>query len=192
MLRSLHIENIAVIRALDLDADGGFTAMTGETGAGKSIVIDSINFRSISVRKNGFYSRFNISGWRKYNSVEVGCKSCIVSKFDGVFSSGYQVHKYRFMCQPRATKVSGSGKSVFAYRFGFVVYFYKSRACSIRTVEKCKRISACVLHAYVFECQTATLANVGNIFVVRAQTIDIGFYRNAKRNDILGRFCLVV
>lgn len=44
MLRSLHIENIAVIRALDLDADGGFTAMTGETGAGKSIVIDSINF----------------------------------------------------------------------------------------------------------------------------------------------------
>ncbi len=44
MLRSLHIENIAVIRTLDLEAGGGFTAMTGETGAGKSIVIDSINF----------------------------------------------------------------------------------------------------------------------------------------------------
>lgn len=44
MLRSLHIENIAVIRTLDLDAEGGFTAMTGETGAGKSIIIDSINF----------------------------------------------------------------------------------------------------------------------------------------------------
>ncbi len=44
MLRSLHIENIAVIRTLDLDADEGFTAMTGETGAGKSIIIDSINF----------------------------------------------------------------------------------------------------------------------------------------------------
>lgn len=44
MLRSLHIENIAVIRTLDLETEGGFTAMTGETGAGKSIVIDSINF----------------------------------------------------------------------------------------------------------------------------------------------------
>lgn len=44
MLRALHIENIAVIRTLDLEAGGGFTAMTGETGAGKSIVIDSINF----------------------------------------------------------------------------------------------------------------------------------------------------
>lgn len=44
MLRSLHIENIAVIRSLDLDINDGFTAMTGETGAGKSIIIDSINF----------------------------------------------------------------------------------------------------------------------------------------------------
>lgn len=44
MLRALHIENIAVIRTLDLEAGGGFTAITGETGAGKSIVIDSINF----------------------------------------------------------------------------------------------------------------------------------------------------
>ncbi len=44
MLRSLHIENIAVIKTLDLDIADGFTAMTGETGAGKSIIIDSINF----------------------------------------------------------------------------------------------------------------------------------------------------
>lgn len=44
MLRSLHIENIAVIRTLELELRDGFTAMTGETGAGKSIIIDSINF----------------------------------------------------------------------------------------------------------------------------------------------------
>lgn len=43
MLSSLHIENIAVIKNLDLDLDTGFTALTGETGAGKSIIIDSIN-----------------------------------------------------------------------------------------------------------------------------------------------------
>ena len=44
MLVSLHIENIAVIKSVDVDFDGGFTALTGETGAGKSILIDSINF----------------------------------------------------------------------------------------------------------------------------------------------------
>lgn len=43
MLLSLHIENIAVIKSLDLDFSSGFTALTGETGAGKSIIIDSIN-----------------------------------------------------------------------------------------------------------------------------------------------------
>lgn len=43
MLRSLHIENIAVIRCVDLDFENGFSVLTGETGAGKSIIIDSIN-----------------------------------------------------------------------------------------------------------------------------------------------------
>ncbi len=42
MLLSLYIENIAVIRRLELDLEAGFTAMTGETGAGKSIILDSI------------------------------------------------------------------------------------------------------------------------------------------------------
>lgn len=44
MLYSLHIENIAVIKCVDIDFNAGFTALTGETGAGKSILIDSINF----------------------------------------------------------------------------------------------------------------------------------------------------
>ena len=43
MLRSLHIENIAVIKCADLDFSEGFTVLTGETGAGKSMIIDSIN-----------------------------------------------------------------------------------------------------------------------------------------------------
>ncbi|MBQ8175355.1 MAG: DNA repair protein RecN [Clostridia bacterium] len=43
MLASLHIENIAVIKSVDIDFEGGFSAFTGETGAGKSILIDSIN-----------------------------------------------------------------------------------------------------------------------------------------------------
>ncbi len=43
MLLSLHIENIAVIKSVDFDFSKGFMVLTGETGAGKSIVIDSIN-----------------------------------------------------------------------------------------------------------------------------------------------------
>ncbi len=43
MLSSLHIENVAVIRSVDIDFSSGFIAMTGETGAGKSIIIDSVN-----------------------------------------------------------------------------------------------------------------------------------------------------
>ena len=43
LLSSLHIENIAVIKSADIDFTGGFTVLTGETGAGKSIIIDSIN-----------------------------------------------------------------------------------------------------------------------------------------------------
>ncbi len=43
MLLSLHIENIAVIKCVDFDFSEGFMVLTGETGAGKSIVIDSIN-----------------------------------------------------------------------------------------------------------------------------------------------------
>ena len=43
MLLSLHIENIAVIKCVDFDFSNGFMALTGETGAGKSVIIDSIN-----------------------------------------------------------------------------------------------------------------------------------------------------
>lgn len=43
MLASLHIENLAVIKNIDVDFTGGFLALTGETGAGKSVIIDSIN-----------------------------------------------------------------------------------------------------------------------------------------------------
>ena len=43
MLKSLHIENIAVIEKTDIDISRGFNVLTGETGAGKSIIIDSIN-----------------------------------------------------------------------------------------------------------------------------------------------------
>jgi len=42
LLRRLSIRNLAVIEALDLDLAPGFTALTGETGAGKSIIVDAV------------------------------------------------------------------------------------------------------------------------------------------------------
>ena len=42
MLRVLHIENIAVIESADIELSPGLTVLSGETGAGKSILIDSI------------------------------------------------------------------------------------------------------------------------------------------------------
>lgn len=42
MLFSLHIRSVALIRELDIDFSEGLTVFTGETGAGKSIIIDSI------------------------------------------------------------------------------------------------------------------------------------------------------
>ncbi len=43
MLSLLHIENIAVIECAEIAFDAGFNILTGETGAGKSIVIDAIS-----------------------------------------------------------------------------------------------------------------------------------------------------
>ena len=43
MLRTLYIENIAVIEKTSIDFENGLNVLTGETGAGKSIIIDAIN-----------------------------------------------------------------------------------------------------------------------------------------------------
>ena len=43
MLKSLHIENIAVVKSAYIEFGGGFNVLTGETGAGKSVIIDGIS-----------------------------------------------------------------------------------------------------------------------------------------------------
>lgn len=42
MLRSLYIQNYALIEKLDIRFDSGFSVITGETGAGKSIILGAI------------------------------------------------------------------------------------------------------------------------------------------------------
>ena len=43
MLRSLHVKNLALIRETEVEFGEGLNILTGETGAGKSIVIDAIS-----------------------------------------------------------------------------------------------------------------------------------------------------
>ena len=76
MLSSLHIENIAVIESVDIDFAPGFNVLTGETGAGKSIVIDAISA---------------ILGERTYRDViRTGASKAFVSAvFDGVPELGW-------------------------------------------------------------------------------------------------------
>lgn len=46
MLRSLHIENIAVVKCADIELGTGFSVLTGETGVGKSVIVDSLKLLS--------------------------------------------------------------------------------------------------------------------------------------------------
>ena len=42
MLRRLTLRDFVIVTSLEVDLSGGFTALTGETGAGKSILIDAL------------------------------------------------------------------------------------------------------------------------------------------------------
>lgn len=44
MLTNLHVKNLALIEEAEIDFKGGLNILTGETGAGKSIIIDSVHF----------------------------------------------------------------------------------------------------------------------------------------------------
>ena len=71
MLASLKIENVAVIEKAEVTFTPGFNVLTGETGAGKSILIDSIN----AILGNRTRRELVRSG---------AAKACIWATFEGI------------------------------------------------------------------------------------------------------------
>ena len=103
MLRTLDIENIAVIEKASVDFSAGLNVLTGETGAGKSIVVDSINA---------------ILGERTSKElVRHGCDSAYVSAYfedipdsvaEKIAEIGYEVDDGTLLL---SRKISANGKS---------------------------------------------------------------------------------
>ena len=60
MLEDISIKDFALIDSLNLDLNSGFTVLSGETGAGKTLIIDSIEiisggrFSKDMIRKGGY------------------------------------------------------------------------------------------------------------------------------------------
>lgn len=104
MLKTLDIENIAVIEKASVDFSKGLNVLTGETGAGKSIVVDSINA---------------ILGERTSKDlVRYGCENAYVSAFfedipktvaDSIADMGYEIDDNTLLL---SRKISAVGKSV--------------------------------------------------------------------------------
>lgn len=103
MLKTLDIENIAVIEKASVDFSDGLNVLTGETGAGKSIVVDSINA---------------ILGERTSKElVRFGCDNAYVSAYfedipsnvsDIIADMGYEVDDNTLLL---SRKISAAGKS---------------------------------------------------------------------------------
>ena len=73
MLRSLYIQNYALIEKLDISFSSGFSVITGETGAGKSIILGAIGL---------------LLGQRAdVKAIRVGASKCIIEAPLAVHSS---------------------------------------------------------------------------------------------------------
>ena len=78
MLQSIHIQNYALIESLDIDFHSGFSVITGETGAGKSIILGAIGLL-VGQRADG-------------KAIKNGASKCVVeARFD---ISTYQLQEF--------------------------------------------------------------------------------------------------
>lgn len=95
MLKELHIRNFALIDSLDIDFESGFSVITGETGAGKSIVLGAIGLLmgqradtkaiKTGAQKCSTEAHFNLSAydmkkWFDENEIDFDADDCIIRR----------------------------------------------------------------------------------------------------------------
>ena len=95
MLKELHIRNFALIDSLDIDFESGFSVITGETGAGKSIVLGAIGLLmgqradtkaiKTDAQKCSIEAHFNLSAydmkeWFDDNEIDFDANDCIIRR----------------------------------------------------------------------------------------------------------------
>ena len=113
MLVGLHIENFAAIEKLDINFESGFNVLSGETGAGKSIIIDSINLAaggrsSRDIIRNGCSSLlvqalFQSGGEETLISREIFADGRSVCRVNGALSTATAVREI----MPRLLSIHG-------------------------------------------------------------------------------------
>ena len=95
MLKELHIRNFALIDKLDIDFESGFSVITGETGAGKSIVLGAIGLlmgqradtkaiktdaQKCSIEANFNLSAYDMKEWFDENEIDFDAEDCIIRR----------------------------------------------------------------------------------------------------------------
>ena len=73
MLKHLYIQNFILIDEINLDFESGFSAFTGETGAGKSILIDAISTLSLTSASSTLIAKGKRSDMRRISHRSVLC-----------------------------------------------------------------------------------------------------------------------
>ena len=95
MLKLLHIKNFALIDSLDIEFDAGFSVITGETGAGKSIILGAIGLlmgqradskaiksgaHKCTIEAHFDLSKYGISKWFEDNDIDCDPEDCIIRR----------------------------------------------------------------------------------------------------------------
>ena len=95
MLKELHIRNFALIDKLDIDFESGFSVITGETGAGKSIVLGAIGLlmgqradtkaiktgeQKCSIEAHFNLSAYDMKDWFDENEIDFDAEDCIIRR----------------------------------------------------------------------------------------------------------------
>jgi DNA repair protein RecN (Recombination protein N) len=92
-LKRITLRDFVIVQALDLDLSPGFTALTGETGAGKSILIDALQL-TLGARADAGAVREGAQ--RTDVSAEFDCPVALHPWLDG---AGFETDPFSFLCR---------------------------------------------------------------------------------------------